>query len=228
MPYYPAPFNPATTLLFFEDFLFGNALTTNNSGTGSAAAQNTGNVTDQGGHPGQVTLETGTTTTGRAGLQASSGVTQMLFGNGAVTYETDVYLTDAVSDGTDTYTLYIGFNDSGSGLGTDGIMFRYTHGTNSGKWECVTRQNGSETAADSGVTVASTTWYKLGIVVNAAANSVSFYINGALVATNTTNIPTGASRQTTPAILIIKSAGTNNRRMACDYVYCRIDLTTSR
>jgi len=218
-----------TTVEFYDDFVFGSSVQTNTSGTGASASPNSSNAVDLGNHPGQECLETGTTTTGRgAGPGFSVGVLQILFGNGAVLFESDTYLLDALSDGTDTYTLFNGFNDSVTGTGTDAIMFRYTHSINGGRWECVTRSNGVETAADSGQAVASTTWYRLRIEVNAAASSVAFYINGSLVATNTTNIPSGVGRQTTPHVGIVKSAGTNNRRLNVDYVYFKATLASAR
>ena len=221
----------ASAFEFFDDFLFGLAVATSTTGTGASASINSLVTTDAGGHPGLMGLDTGTTTSGRGAIAGGgSALSLILFGNGAVVYETDVYLNDAVSDGTDTYAIFVGFNDSITVTGTDAIMFRYTHSVNSGKWQCVTRSNGVETgsATDSGVTVASTTWYKLRIEVNAAGTSVAFYINGALVATNTANIPTGAGRQTGPFLGIVKSAGANARRLLVDYLYCRIDLTVAR
>jgi len=140
----------------------------------------------------------------------------------------DLFLIDAVSDGTDTYSIFLGFNDSVGTTGTDAIMFRYTHSVNSGKWECVTRSNGAETADDSGITVTTATWYKLGITVNAAATSVVFSVNGSVVQTHVANIPSGTGRQTTPWHSITKSAGTNARRLAMDYLYYKLALTSSR
>jgi len=214
---------------FFTDFLFDLPCPSGSTGANSSASLGDTGAVDLGGHPGQLVLNCGTTTTGRGAIGAGgSGITQMLFGNGALTYETAVFLIDAVSDGTDTYSIFLGFNDSVGTTGTDAIMFRYTHSVNSGKWECVTRSNGAETAADSGITVTTTTWYKLGITVNAAGTSVAFSINGSVVATNVATIPTGTGRQTTPWHSITKSAGTNARRLAMDYLYYKLALTSSR
>jgi len=216
---------PTQNFVFYEDFLCGNPCSTTTSGTGASIT--IGDAIDAG-HIGTAVITSGTTTTGRATLSPVAAGQALLLGGGTMTYETLVYLPDAVSDGTDTYTTYIGFNDSSSASGLDAVMFRYTHSVNSGKFECVTRSNNTETAVDSGITVATTTWYKLGITVNAAASSVTFSINGSVVATITTNIPSGTGRLTAPLIGIVKSAGTNARRILVDYIYCRIDLTTAR
>jgi hypothetical protein len=72
----------------------------------------------------------------------------------------------------------------------DELFFRYTDNVNGGRWEAVTKAGGVETATDTGIAVVANTWYKLRLVVNAAATSVAFSINGALVATNVSNITT--------------------------------------
>lgn len=222
-------FDVASVFEFRDDFLMGLSLATTTSGTGASATNNSTGAVDTGGHPGLCELSTGTTTTGRAALlPGGSALSLLLLGNGAVVYESLIYLEDAVSDGTDTYQIIIGFNDSATGTGTDMVAFRYTHSVNSGKFEAVTRANGTETAADTGITVATATWYKLRIEVNAAASSVVFKINGSTVATNTTNIPSGTGRQLSHFIGVIKSAGTNARRLLLDYVYTRIDLSVAR
>lgn len=220
---------PSSTVFFFDDFLWGMTASARVQGASSAVTLNSSVNTDLGGHPGQVELNTGTATNGNAalGIPGVAGLAMLLLGNGVVTFETDVYVLDAVSDGTDTYTFGAGFSDNVV-TGTDAVIFRYTHSVNSGKFECVTRSNGVETASDSGITVTQSNWYRLGITINAAASSVDFAINGTVVKTQTTNIPSGANRQTTPMIGMLKSAGTNARRWLVDYVYCRIDLTTPR
>lgn len=82
-----------------------------------------------------------------------------------------------------------------------GCLFRYSDNLNGGKFEAVCRSNNSpvtETVVDTGVLVAVDTWYKLRLVINAAATSVKFYIkvgNGpeVLVATISTNIVKGTA-----------------------------------
>lgn len=213
---------------YFNDFLFGNGeLATSTSGTNAAAAiaANTG---DTGGHPGVCTVTPGTTSTGRAYIGTFGAFNGcMKLGYGTFTFETDIYL-DTLSDATDTYTIWIGCQDTtGSGNPTDGVFFRYTHGTNSGKFECVCRASNTETASDSAQTVAATTWYRLGFVVNAAATSVTFYIDGSSVATVTTNVP-GTGNNTATGCKIEKSAGTATRNLLIDYILVDYLLTTPR
>jgi hypothetical protein len=177
---------------------------------------------------GWLNLTTGSTNTGRAALSWPNNAGNTLsFGAGEIFIEGLVSI-DTLSDGTETFTVRLGFGDDRDGDGTDGIFFRYTHSVNSGKFECVTRSNSVETAADSGQTVAARTNYRLGILVNAAGTSVGFYINGTLVATNTTNIPTGTSRGSNLMWQIKKSAGTTSREIDIDYIEFTLALTSSR
>ena len=68
---------------------------------------------------------------------------------------------------------------------TDGIYFRTIA---DGNWEAVTRSSGVETATPTSVTPTAGSWRTLKIV--STGSSIAFYINGALVATHTMNIPT--------------------------------------
>lgn len=220
---------PSAVVSFYEDFIFGiQGMNVSNSGTATSATNASAAAVDLGGHPGQCVLDCGTDTTGRASLTSGIGVNQLLLGNGAVVIEADVYLLDALSDGTDSYTLLLGLSDGTTTAGNDAVCFRYTHSVNGGRWQAVTRSNGAETASDTGVAVASTTWYKLRAEINAAATSVTFFINGASVATIATNIPSGSGRQTVPRFAIVKSAGTNARRLAIDYILFQNTLTVAR
>jgi len=196
----------------------------NNGTSGSGASiQNASNYV--GAAVGQIiTLLAGSTTTGRAGRLSSS--VACVFGTNPWRFETTVGL-DILSDGTNTYTSRFGFMDSQAGEPTDGAYFRYTHGTNGGRWECVTRSNNVETASalDSGITV-DTALHNYSIDVNAAASSVVFQIDGVTVATGTANIPSGTSRATGFGYSIIKSAGGTNRNLNYTYTTVYSELST--
>lgn len=199
------------------------------SGTGAGVAvDSASNAVDSAGRMGWAVLTTGTTTTGRAMLGHTANETAtIILGVGALTFDSVVKIT-LVSDGTETFTCRIGLNDAAGGDGADSVMFRYTHSVNSGKFECVTRSNNVETATDSGYTIVADTAVRLGFVVNAAGTSVAFSVNGSVVQTHTTNIPTTTARATAAAIEIAKSAGTTARTMLTDYAEIYVDLTTPR
>lgn len=65
----------------------------------------------------------------------------------------------------------------------DQVFFRYEAGVNSGKWQCISSIGGTDTSADSGITVATSTVYRLMIIID-SARVAKFYINGVLVATS--------------------------------------------
>lgn len=196
------------------------------SGTGAGLSSDNYGVDTTENAMGVLYLSTGTDTTGRNALEKNTFNDTFVFGIGSLKLRKRCSLRN-LSDGTDTYTVYIGFGDNaGSGDMTDGAYFRYTHSVNSGKWEAVTAQGGTRTATDTTVT-ADTTYHIFEIRVNQAGTSVGFYIDGVLKATNTTNIP-GAGQYTGHVLKIEKSAGTNARKVYEDWYDLLITRTSAR
>ncbi len=185
------------------------------SGTGSGvtAAQVT-----TGHHNGTVRLVPGTTSTGIAQVRSSHW--NMPPGSGRLRMGALVRVP-TVSDGTDTFFCGMGFKDfdgSWSNLVTGGnaIVIRYSHGTNSGKWQAGAC-GGASSSVDLGVTVVANTWYWLEIDVAADGSEAKFYVNGALGGTLNTNMPTAALGY---AVGTQKTLGTTSRSFDCDYYYC--------
>lgn len=121
-----------------------------------------------------------------------------------------------LSDGTNTYTYRIGVGDGSLNANpTNGIFFRYTHGTNSGNWQCVSRSAGVETVINTSVAAtvydfATQAIQHFRFEVNAGATSIEFFINNVSMGTITTNIP--AIRMDYEGHGIVKSAGTTDRQ----------------
>ena len=92
----------------------------------------------------------------------------------------------------------------------------------------MTVSNSSRTFTTTSTAVSSTDFQRLSIEVNAAGTSVDFKIDGATVATHTTNIPTGNSHIVTYGHQLIKSIGTNSRTVRVDWTYGKINFTTGR
>jgi hypothetical protein len=68
--------------------------------------------------------------------------------------------------------------------------------------------------------------YRLGIEINADASRVKFLIDGSIVQTHTTNIPTGAGRQTALGCGVRKTAGTTSvNGLSVDHVLVQHTLT---
>ncbi|KAB2842313.1 hypothetical protein F9K50_02260 [bacterium] len=168
---------------------------------------------------------TGSTSTGRAGIETSSS--SIRFGGGKHVFETRVRIP-TLSNGTDRFTVRIGFGDNITTDPTDGAFFRYVDNVNSGNWVCVTRSNGVETTSNTSTAPTTTGWQKLRIEVNAAASSVEFFIDGTSVATIITNIPSGSGRETAINLGIVKSLGTTGREFEADWVYFKVIPTTAR
>lgn len=92
--------------------------------------------------------------------------------------------------------IYAGWkltNDPTTATDNDQAFFRFEGGAttvdgagsvNSGKWQAVYSIGGTDTATDTGITVAASTLYRLKIVLD-SARIPYFYINDALVATGT-------------------------------------------
>lgn len=172
-------------------------------------------------------LLSGTATNGRAAF-GSTQLDAVKLGLGVSRFATR-FAIHTLSNGTDTYSSRIGFIDSHSGESTDGCFFRYTDAVNSGKWQAVCRSNGVESAVDTGVTPTADTFQRFEVVVNAAGTSADFNIDGTTKATITTNIPTGAGRETGYGVMGLKSAGTTNTSMGyLDYAEVEINFTAGR
>lgn len=218
---------------FFEDFVwqgstslgFGENNWINNNSSGAISF-----VSGVAGHPGIVRLESTNGATDRSELVINASSFPIFFGDGIYTIEWLVRLT-RLSDATDDYRVGIGFNGSIGGAPANGCLFTYNHAVNSGNWTIECDDGAGTTTADSGTAVAAGTWYRLGIVVNAAATSVAFYINGTETTNSplTTNIPDGASEYTQPHTYIKNLAGTAaDRYLDHDYCYMKIELTSAR
>jgi len=222
------PFNERAYTYVFEDY-FSTTVPAwaIQSGSGGSILQS-GAVTNDT-NIGMIGLYTGTTTTGRMAL--ISHVDGIQFGNNEWTFETRANI-QTLSNATDTYTVRFGFMDASTGDPTDGHFFRYTHGTNSGKWQAVTRVNGVETASDTGETATAMTngspMPRWAIIVDNSGTSVTFKINDRIVVTRSVAGFTGSSRLTGIGYSMIKSAGTTTRALFIDYTLIACKLGTHR
>ena len=224
LDYLPPIIPYASWQWLFDDFLnnagFSPGLVSSVSGTGAAHSVGTGEASA----PGVISSSTGTTATGRAGL--STGATSYRLGQGKCVFEARAQIP-TLSNATDTFTVRLGFLDSVSAESTDGVFFRYTHGTNSGNWQGVCRSNNVESVTNFTTAPVTTGWQKLNLNVYADGSRVDFTIGGTTQAV-TTNIPTAAGRETGVGYFILKSVGTTARAINLDYLYQTFNLTTAR
>jgi hypothetical protein len=180
-------FNAGTTLQFYNDFLDRyNYFSTNGTGGSSAI-----NFATTAANPGQVQLQV-------SGNSASASLqTQNFFiaGGGSVVYDNVVQIA-TLGSSSNRIAVQIGLLDSFGGLDngnpSNGFYFQYVDNVNSGKWQCITMKAGTATTTSTSVS-ADTNFHDFNIAINAAGTSVVFSIDGTVVATNTTNIPTVAT-----------------------------------
>ena len=72
-------------------------------------------------------------------------------------------------------------------------MFRFSTAASDTHWQCITKDGTTQTIVDSGITPAINTMVVFAIVFDDSAPNVKFYINGVLVATITTHLPTSGT-----------------------------------
>lgn len=182
---------------------------------GTSAALSTAGATAS--LPGCWTIGTGSTATGAAVAYLSKNILNpTFFGSAHIIASTQVYFPN-LSDGTNTYTFSFGLVPSPSSTALDvnnSVVIKYTHGTNSGKFFGISRDNGgSESAAvDLGVTVAANTLYTLTICFDKARAEGRFYVNGAFAGRVTSNMPNAVA--VGERIAIVKSLGGTARTAA--------------
>jgi Concanavalin A-like lectin/glucanases superfamily len=171
-------------------------------------------------------IETGTTSGGSCGIR-SGNLNSFSLGQGVTVLEFKLKIP-VLSTALEQYVIRIGFADANAATPTDSVLFRYDTG-NSTFWQLQTKNNTVETLQTTASTVG-TGWTRLKIIVNAAANSVSFYIDGTQVANSpiTTNIPVGAGRELSVVASINKNVGTTSRFLWVDYSAMDIKLTSPR
>ena len=117
-----------------------------------------------------------------------------------------------LSDATNSFAIAMGLRTPGN---ANLLEIGYAHGTNSGKFYLSSIVAAGAPVVTNGTTTAvAGTWYRGDVIVNAAASSADFYINGNLEGTNSTNIPTAAMLG---SIIMSKAAGTTARQLDMDF-----------
>jgi hypothetical protein len=177
----------------------------------------------------------GTTSTGSANVSIGVGGGSVVGGAGVITSDALVCMS-ALSDGTNRYTYKKGLFSLFNANPVAAIAFVYDEGgvegivnsTASPNWRVVTIDASTRTITNTGVDVSATAFQKLYFIVNAGGTSVEFYIDDVLVATHTTNIPTGWTKKLMYASGALKYLGTTERIAYLDYVKINQKLTTPR
>lgn len=169
----------------------------NLAGTSSGLAASYGGAK----HPGVCFLDAGTSS-GQL-IAANLGFGTILLGGGYIYNEWIVTLEALSGDvGFPDYSVFLGFSGSSPAIAGNMVGFWYdvpqqTVATGgSGNWFACTASGATFTLTNTGVAATAsgptswTTGQRLRFEVNPAGTEVKFYINGTLVATHSTNIPT--------------------------------------
>ena len=175
---------------YFTDFMSvtTDVMSNQSAGTGASVVIT---AWPYGGNPpasGFMTGALGTTATGRAGWMSVSAIAlhprvgQVLFkARGGLR---------TLSDGTvANYVAEIGLMDTPSGVIANGMFFRYNHAVNGGRWQAICMITSVATTVDTGVSPVTTGVSTFEIRGSADGLTYTFFIDGTLVATITTNLP---------------------------------------
>lgn len=184
----------------------------NNSVVGGLISETSATISN-GNHPGVVTLQLQGSASGYSSIISR----YITLANGELIIEAVVYVGANLSSSGERYVTILGFSDAFNAATptTYGCGIRYSDNVNSGKWEYFCKST-TESVADSTITVAANTWYRLRITVNSDASSVNFLVDGANSANITTNIPT--SQAMTLHFSMVKTVGTSLRTGSIDYL----------
>ncbi len=167
------------------------------------------------GHPGIWNLLTGATAVGRVFIISRANSYTVGAGSGETRFESWIQLP-VLSTPLERYTSRTGFYSIAlPNVIVQAIGFEYDDSQNGGRWQAITF-DGAETSNDTGILVVAGDWYKHSFVINAAGTEVQFFIDDVLVATNTTNLPTGIGFSHFVNIMIMKLIGVGNRSMLVD------------
>jgi hypothetical protein len=203
------------------------------SNAGAGASSQINNATADASHDGIVESDTGTTATGRSTLYlGTDGIVTPAAGGLIVAGATVRF--PVLSTAAQEYVSRFLFGDSLVAADhTDGIYFEYDRAAAPAgdTWSCVTAAGGVYTRTKVATAVVAGTWYRLRVLLivqaGAPTHQALFYIDDVLVATHTTNIPTGAQRYA-PNLRIQKTVGGTVRTHLVDYFQMRIVTAATR
>lgn len=170
---------------------------------GTATAVNAGSINSSGNIRGVIIGASGSTATGFAGIEGgwTAASTQPDGGDCFVPTQNTGFRLEfrtgapVLSTGAQEFTIQAGYakqRAAGQKIAADFIGFIYdrTSATSTTNWLIVASSGGTTTPADSGVTVSAAGFDRLRLEKDAGDTNVRWYINGALIATSNTNIPT--------------------------------------
>lgn len=241
LSFVPTVITSETGIYYFNDFLGVFTTSTNDGNISSDTNVGSSNAPNSDANKqGFANVNTTTATAGYGNIYIGHNVTLLIdfiLGGGVTIYETLIWLPNLSTSG-ERYSCLIGFSSGvlNQNNSHNNIAFLYDEGNiafagsggASANWRAVTTDSATRTFSDTGVAVNAGAFIKLKIVVNANASSVDFYIDNTLVATHTTNIPSGNTKRLNVRNYIQKSVGYTQRFLILDYVKLQQTFTTAR
>lgn len=223
VPYAKGPLNQKSG--FFEDFITFSPITISQilnrsiSGGGSATAFVTPGATGDY-RNGVISFQTGTNTAG-CSFAISGSPNIINFGNLPVGGYEELAVSlriPTLSDGTNSFSVIVGFGDGTTTAPVDGAYVQVGSGTNGAS---INTRSNSISSSTGNVALTANTDYILRVRVTNVDGTLTAvgYVNGVSIGSLTTNIPTGAGRNTGIQVGILKALGTTNRTVEVDWVY---------
>lgn len=224
-----------TTYHYIDDFTTPDqdgTIRIQTTGTGASCGDSAAGATASASHPGVIECTDGTTNSAAPytviGVDDQNNDAYILGSGDYYRFESDLRIPTLSGTGN-TFTVRSGFGDQNNTDPTNGCILEYSDTVNGGKWEGLCSSGGVSSTCDTGITVASNTWYRLTVAANAAGTSVNFQVNGST--TNgtgqcqvTSHIPT----KTGFTLSLAKSAGATARTLDIDYIEVYAEFGTSR
>ncbi len=213
--------DPFGTVYLVDDFIFSSVAITAQTGDTNWESSGTTSHAGEAQHPGFIRIGSSGASGSLLKPQTAGSNGAFVLGAGILTAE---FLVRITATSTHTYCVGLGVSTAPNEP-TDGVYFLYASGTNSGNWVGKTANASSRSSANSTNAVVSNQWDRLKIIVNAAATSVSFYVNGVQIANSplATNIPTANIYP-----LLSKTAGAGGESIDIDLFVISYVLTTPR
>jgi hypothetical protein len=153
------------------------------------------------------------------------------FGGTDFYIETKLQLAELATVSQD-FCATFGFNNNlnydANGACTNGANMQINRAVNGANWITNTVSGGTATTTNTSTAIAAATWYRLGILVSKTNSNVTFYVNGTLIATHTTNIPSGTSTPMGIQFKMDKTVGSSAVDMYLDYFSAYGFFTTAR
>lgn len=217
----------------FEDFVTPPGTGANNgafgryaafaSGTGASVVASSNNINTTNKPLGQMSFDKGTTTTGRAGLGsggAGLGVGAILPALGPAFHIARLRIITP-ADGTDTYTVWAGFNDvAGSGAAGRVVAWEYRWTGSAVEWSQTRIVGGVTTRSNTGSPTPGTSFIWVAVFLNPGWTRADFIystdsVNFVKADAVTTGLPSGAN-PVAPGVAAVGTAGTAARPVILD------------